>query len=712
MLERQVPFIPQMESAECGAASLAMVMAYHGRHIPLVEVRQSCGVSRDGVTAYGILRAAREHGFEAEAVKAEVEDLASLPLPAILHWDFSHFVVLASIRASGYEVVDPALGSRKVRAAEFANRFTGVALVFAPSEVFQTSPRIRPSLKRYRDLLLSFKGSLFQVLIATLIIQVVGLAFPIGSQVLLDKVITPHRSSWLWALALGLGGATAGKILLSLVRSWVIQGLQAALDYDLMGQFMQHLLKLPMVFFLQRSAGDLAQRAQSNAQVRDLFTSSSVSVLLDVALLSAYALLMLTYNSGLGLVVLLIGAVRIVLLWCLKVANQQLMAMELSTGGRESGALVDALSALETVKASGSEGRIVMRWADRMVERVNASYGRRRLDAVSSQAGVFLQGLASALVIWLAGRLVMQGHMTVGVFASFLVLQSMFLAPLESLMEAARQMQFLSGHLARLDDVMEAHPEKSGTIDPGALQGAIELRDVSFAYSPDAPFALSKINLRIAAGEKVALVGPTGAGKSSLASLLIGMHLPTHGSIHFDGMNMRDIDLGLLRKQMGIVLQETFLFNDSIRANLNLGEDRVGEDQLYYATQVACISGFIDTLPMRFDTSIGENGGALSGGQRQRLALARALIKAPRVLLLDEATSALDLETEAKLHSNLAALGCTRIVIAHRLATVRDADRIFVIEGGSILQQGSYADLMAESGLFSQLVSAMGSGHA
>lgn len=708
MPRRRVPFQPQMEVTECGAASLSMVLAYHGHHAPLPEVRQACGVSRNGANAKSIVQAARAYGLDAKGAKlTDLSQLSQLPLPAILHWDFNHFLVLERLTKRGLVVVDPASGRRTFGLEEVGRRFTGVALVLQPTDAFKPRPRSRPSLGRYKDLLKHSLTSLGQLLLASLTLQILGMAFPVANQLLLDRVVVPQQEAWLWGLAIGLGAALVGKALLMVVRSWVVQSLQAAMDLSLMERFLGHLLKLPMGFFLQREAGDLVQRVQSNTTLRNLFSSQSVSALLDAFLLLGYAGLMLAYNWKLGLVVLALGAVRVGILWALKDRNQQLMASELASAGREGGALVEALTGLETTKASGAGSRMVQRWMHRMVERVNSHLDRRRIEIASGQAMVALQGITLAAVFWVGGREVLAHRMTLGVFASFIALQNLFMGPLESLLNAVNQLQYVGNHLRRLDDVLETAQEPSGALIPERLQGAIEFQDVSFAYSPGAPPAVQHVSLTIHPGEKIALVGPSGAGKSTLARLLLGMHLPGAGTIRFDGRDLRELDLAQLRNQMGVVLQETFLFNDTVRANLCLNDAEIPMERLRWAARAACVEDVIEALPKGYDSGIGENGSSLSGGQRQRLNLARALAHQPAVLLLDEATSSLDLETEAKVHANLASLGCTRILIAHRLATVRDADRILVVHGGQIVQAGTYEELAQQPGLFQVLVQAM-----
>lgn len=703
-----MPFIPQMEMTECGAASLAMVLAFHGHRAPLSEVRQACGTSRDGSSARSILHAAEAYGLEAVAVKVEVEHLGELPLPAILHWNFDHFLVLEHLGKDRAVLVDPAEGRGTVLLEEVSRRFTGVAIVLAPDETFVTRPFTRPSLARYQKLLRARLPALATVLGASLLVQASGMVLPVANQLLLDHVILPRKEPLLWALAFGMGTALTVRTLASLLRSWVIQGLQKTFDLSLMGQFLEHLLHLPLTFFLQRKTGDLVQRMQTNATVRAMFTSQSVSSLLDGFLLLGFLGLMLAYDPALGTVVLGVSLARAALILTLKGRNRQFMSAELAASGQEGQALVEALSALETIKAGGTEPEMIERWSNRMIQRVNAGLLRRSLEIGSTQAMVVLQGISTAAVFWLGGREVVEGRMTVGVFASFLALQSLFMGPLESLLAAAGQLQFLNNHLSRLDDILEAAPELPGPLDPGRLKGGIRLEDVSFQYASGSPMVLQDINLEIRPGEKVALVGPSGAGKSTLARLLLGLHLPTRGVVRFDGRDLRDLDLQRVRNQVGVVLQETFFFNDTVRSNLSLNDPDLPLEKIREAADLARVLEVVEALPMGFDTPLGENAGTLSGGQRQRLSLARALAHDPSILLLDEATSSLDLELEAALHANLARMGCTRVVIAHRLATVEDADRILVMDGGRLVQCGSFESLRRVEGLFRDLVLAKG----
>ena len=709
---KRVDFIAQMEATECGAAGLAMILAYHGHHAPLPEVRQACGVSRDGASALAIIRAARSYGLEAQGVRLELEQLPLLPLPAILHWDFDHFVVLERVGKAGVTLVDPAHGRRRVDLREMGRSFTGAALVFSPTEAMDPRSRVRPSLAKYREVFRSNLPGLVQILLATLALEAVGLAFPVANQLLLDRVVVPRQEPWLWGLALGLGSAVVATSVLGLVRGWVVLSLQLELNFALMGRFLGHLLRLPLGFFLQRDPGDLVQRAQSNAELQDLLSTRAVNALLDGFLLLGFAALMIAYNPMLAGLVIAISLMDVAMMAVLWDRNRQLLASGLAAQGREGAAMLEALSGLEATKASGAEGRMVQRWAHRMTERVNNDLELQRLARVS---GVFLglfQGVTGLLVFAVGGQEVLANRMTLGTFVAFLTLQGLFTAPMGSLMGAVLQLQSLGTHLRRLDDVLETAVEASGTGDPGRLQGAIELQDVTYRYAPGGNPVLDGISVRIAPGEKVALVGPTGAGKSTLARLLLGLHLPDQGTVRFDGRDLRQLDLAAVRNQVGVVMQETFLFDDTVRANLVLHDDGLSQERLQQAARMACVEDVIGNLPQGFDSRVGENGSLLSGGQRQRLSLARALAHDPAILLLDEATSSLDLETEARVHANLARLGCTRIIIAHRMATVRDADRILVLQEGKIVQEGTFRDLQGRPGLFRELLAAAGPDHA
>ena len=706
----RVPYLPQMEAMECGAACLAMVLAAWGHHAPQGELRQACKINRDGANAADLLAAAKAFGLEAGCVAVDLPNLGDLPLPAILHWEFKHFVVLERLTSKGAIVVDPATGRRSVVQRELATCFTGAALVFAPGPDFRPRRRRPLGISRYLEILRGLRPVLAQVLGASLMLQLAGLVLPVANQLLVDRVILPHHPPWLWGLALGVGLALAASVLLSLLRSYLLQGLRCCMDRRLAQGFVGHLLSLPLGFFLQRQPGELLQRVHSTSQIRELLSGQTVAAILDAFMLLGYLGLMLAYHPSLGLLVAALALLQAAALLALRWRNQQLVATELAVAGQESAILVEALNAMETVQAVNAQDYVLGRWWPQMVRRLNTGRQRQRLRLGLDQALVILQGLSAAVVFLVGGRAVLQERMTLGVFVAFLTLQTLFLAPLTALLEAWRALQQAAGHFQRLDDVLDCSPEASGSLDPGRLRGAIQLEGVSFCHGEGAPWILCDLNLEIRPGEKVALVGRTGAGKSTLARLLLGMHPPTRGQIRFDGLELARLDLAALRRQVGVVLQEPFLFDDTVRANLSLRDPDMPMERVRWAAELAQIHRTIERLPQGYQTRLGENGRLLSGGERQRLCLARALALEPAILLLDEATSALDLETERKVHAGLGGLGCTRILIAHRLETVRDADRILVLDQGRLAAQGTFREL-EEKGLFRDLVQAMAAGH-
>jgi ATP-binding cassette, subfamily B, bacterial len=705
---RSMPYIAQLEAVECGAASLAMVLAHHGHHAPLPEVREACAVSRDGVNALAILRAAESYGLDAKGYRAELEGLAQIPLPAILHWEFSHFVVLERLARNGDAyIVDPAQGRSKVSREILAKSFTGAVLAFTPTGSLRPRQRKSPNLHRYREAMRAHVGTIGQLVAFSLLLQVAGIVFPVGQQFLVDHVLVPRQESWLWGLAAALALAALVQATLQFARGWVLDTLQTILDVRLLGDFMRHVVRLPIGFFLQRRPGDLLQRLESNRALRSFLGSRIATSVFDIFLIIGYGTLMMVYHWKLGLLVVALGCVRAGMQFALRGLSRQVAAVELTALSRAGGTLVESLGALETIKSVSAESVAIRRWSDLVVTRANASLPRLQLENTTAQLTGLLSALGVAAVSAVAGYEVISGGMSIGVFTAFLTLQGLYLTPFNSLIENLESWQLLNSHLARLDDVMQAEPEPSGDLDAKAMRGEIRLAGVGFRYAPGSPWVLRGIDAHVRPGEKIAIVGPSGAGKSTLARVLLGMLTPTEGAMFFDGQDMRRYDLGKLRARMGAVLQESSLLSDTVHANISLNDPTLSPGQVQAAAQLACVDAVIDALPRGYATRLGEDGMQLSGGERQRLCLARALAHRPAILLLDEATSALDAETEGRVHANLGTLGCTRIIIAHRFSTVRDADRILVVDRGCIVQEGTFGMLSGQAGTFRTLLESL-----
>ncbi len=706
---RQIPVVAQETAMDCGAACLAMVLGSYGKPVPLAEVRQVTGAGRDGANAETLLAAGSWFGLRGRGVRVDaVEDLAGLEPGAILHWRFNHFVVLDRVRGDRLHIVDPAGGRRVVSHQEARRSFTGVALLLEPAEGFApaaagAAPR---GLHRYLHPLLARSGSIARVLATSALVQIFALATPLLVGVLVDRVVPQQNVDLLVALAVGLGALVIFNLLAVLIRSHLLLELRTRLDAQLTLDFVEHLVGLPYSFFQERSAGDLMLRMNSNANVREILTSGILSTALDGLLVSLYLVVLFVASPKLGLLVLGLALLRIVLLVVTGRRQKELMSRSLETQSAAQAYQVQMLAGIETLKATGSEGRAVEHWSNLFVDTLNVSIARGRLQAVIE---ALLAGLAMAspLAILIYGaRQVFAGELSLGEMLALNALAAGFLVPLTQLVTTAFQFQYLGSYLERIDDVMRTPREQEpGSRRPaGRLRGAIRLDTVGFRYGPAAPLVVRDVSVDVPRGSFVAVVGRSGAGKSTMANLLVGLYPPSDGRILFDGVDLAELDLRSVRGQLGVVPQHPYLFGVSIRANIALADPALPLSRVIEAARLAHIHEDIQAMPLAYDTLLADGGASLSGGQRQRLALARALVTHPAILLLDEATSALDAITESAIQRELAQLRCTRIVVAHRLSTIRAADLILVMDQGRIVEHGTHDDLAARRGAYAALI--------
>ena len=706
---RRVPHVQQTTPSDCGAASLTMVLAYHGKHLRLDEVRKVTGFGRDGADALALLSAGRIFGLRGRGVKVEeVEDLRFLPPGSILHWQFNHFVVFERLTREGAEIVDPGSGRRKVSREDLGRSFTGVALMFELGEDFEPQEGKGRRLDRFVRLLKDHAGVLQRVLVTSAMVQLFALAMPILIGVLVDRVIPQGDTQLLTVLGAGLAVIVGFSFLSSLLRSYLLLYLRTHLDARMTLDFLDHLVDLPYAFFQQRSAGDLIMRLSSNSTVREILTSGALSGVLDGLLVTIYLVLLFVASPTMGILVLFLGALRVGLFLFTRKRTRDLMSQSLQTESKSQSYQVNLLAGIETLKAAGAEHRSVEQWSHLFVDVLNISLSRGRLQAFVDSTLSAL-GTASPLVILVWGAVqVLQGHMTLGTMLAMNALAAGFLTPLSTLITNAFQFQLLGSYLDRIEDVLETPREQDpATVTPAPrLKGNISLDNVSFRYGPFAPWAVQDVSIEIPAGRFVALVGRSGAGKSTLASLLVGLYTPTEGRILFDGLDLTELDLRTVRRQVGVVPQHPYLFGNSIRANITLSDPTLPLSRAVEATKLAHIHDDVLAMPMGYDSILADGGASLSGGQRQRMALARALVHRPAILLLDEATSALDTRTEREIQRELENLRTTRIVIAHRLSTIRDADLILVMDGGRLVEQGTHQELIARGGIYSSLVAA------
>lgn len=711
-MAKKIPFVQQLELSDCGAACLGMTLGYYGRDVDLDELRGMTSGGREGVDALTIVQAARAYGLEARGVKVEVEALGHLDRGSILHWEFDHFVVFDRLTRRGVEVLDPAMGRRLVPMEQFRKSFTGVAITLQPGEDFQPAAARRRGVWRYLGPMLGHPSLLARIFAASILIQLFALAVPILTGVAVDRIVPRDDESLLTVLSLGLFAMVFFHFAASFVRSHLLLHLRTHLDLRISLGFISHLVQLPYQFFLQRSSGDLMMRVNSNTTVRELLTTSAASALLDGFLVSLYLILLFAGSLIFGALVLGLGLLQIVVLVLSRQRNQRLMTESLQAQSRSQSYLVQIFAGIETLKAVGAEDRGVEQWSNLFVNEVNVGLSRGRLQAVIDSAMSALR-VGSPLAILAGGTmLVLNGTFSLGTMLALTALGTGFLTPLGALVTTFLQLQLLGSYMERINDVLDTPKEqhKAGVAPAGRLRGRITTEDVWFRYGARSPDVIKGVTLDIGPGQKVAIVGRSGSGKSTFANLMLGLFQPTRGRVLFDGNDLSDWEVSSVRRQLGIVPQHAYLFGTSIRQNISLTDPSATLDDVIAAAKLAHIHEDIVSMPLEYETVLADGGASLSGGQRQRIALARALVHKPAILVLDEATSALDAVTEQAIYDSLAELDCTTIVVAHRLSTIRRADRIYVMDAGEIVEEGTHEELIALDGTYNLLVSAQTSG--
>jgi NHLM bacteriocin system ABC transporter peptidase/ATP-binding protein len=706
-----------MEAVECGAAALGIVLGYYGRTVPLEELRVECGVSRDGSKASNVLKAARKYGFIAKGLKYEsLEKLYDLKFPLILFWNMNHFLVLEGFGGGKAFLNDPAQGPRKVTMEELDSSYSGVVLSCEPGPDFKPGGHKPSMAKALIKRLSESQQALLYVVICGLFLVMPGLVVPTFTRIFIDEYLIGNRDFLLRPLFLAMGVTAAILIGLNWLQKYCLLRLETQLALLHSSRFFNHIMRLPVPYFVQRFAGEIGSRVAINDKVANVIAAKLTSTVIDLGVLIFYFILMLMYDVWLTLAVVFVASLNVGSIQLVQRMRTDASRRLLQDKGKLQGTAMNGLAMIETLKATGGEPEFFSRWAGYQAKSLNGEQLLSRLTELTGTVPQFVGTMATMTVYVLGGFKVMNGDLTVGMLVAYQTLVTSFNRPLSSLVSFGGLIQELEGDMNRLDDVLrypqdkQYAPKGPDTIKKAddnkniKLTGHVEIRNVTFGYSPLDPPLIEDFNLTIEPGQRVALVGGSGSGKSTVAKLISGLYEPWKGEVLFDGTVRTRIPRALITNSLGVVDQEIFIFGGTVTENVTMWDATLPPARVQQACRDAALEDVIETREGKYEALLEEGGKNLSGGQRQRLEIARALVGEPTMVILDEATSALDPSTESIIEESMARRGCTIIVIAHRLSTIRDSDQILVMQRGKIVQRGTHDGMKDIEGPYRDLI--------
>lgn len=708
----KVPVIMQMEVLECGAASLAMVLAYYKKWIPLEQVREDCGVSRDGSNAANILHAARGYGLTAKAWRYKTESLKTkVHFPAIIHWNFNHFVVLCGFSGKYAVLNDPARGMVKVEMEEFEHSYTGICMELSPGQGFVPQGKRESVLTFVRHRLHGSTLLMVFAMAAALLTSFVSIVTPVFERIFADRLLRGENQSWISGFLICLLLTGILRLLIGILNEIYLYKIKGKLSITSNVSFLQHILHLPINFFYQRMAGDLAGRQKLNDSVAETLISKMAPVCVNACLLVFYFVIMIRYSLVLTVIGVLAVLLNLVIAKSLAGQRIQTTRIRMQYEGKLNAATLAGIDMIETIKASGAEAGFFGQWAGYQATAHNAKIQEVKKLRFVNGLPQLVEDLSDGLILVMGAYLIMKGMFSAGMLLTFQALMIQFMSPVEGLLDAGRSIQEMRTSMERIQDVMHYKEDLSEGREPleenknyEKLTGKIEFKNVTFGYSRIAPPLLKNFTLTVNPGDKVALVGFSGCGKSTIAKLITGLYEPWEGEILFDGKPREQIPKEVFHGSVSMADQEITVFEDSIENNIKLWDSTIADYEMILAARDAQIHEDILQRQKGYGYEMSEGGRDFSGGQRQRFEIARVLAQDPTIAILDEATSALDAKTEFAIMEAVRQRGITSVVVAHRLSTIRDCTQIIVLDGGEVIERGIHEELMRNNGVYTKLI--------
>lgn len=709
--KKKVPVIMQMEALECGAACVCMIAAYYKKWIPLTQVRSDCGVSRDGSVAKNMLAAARSYGFKTAGYKLEPEALGSITLPAIIHWNFNHFVVLCGIdynKKKAY-INDPARGRVVVDMDEFDQAFTGIALTLVPTEEFKPEGKQKSVISFAKRCL---KGAAFPFVLAMLLsiaVLVIDMATPIFQKIFIDNLLNGKNPEWTYPFLGIMFALLIFQVLVACVRSFYWLKIQGKFAVTASANFMWHVLRLPMDFFSQRYVGDVVSRQESTANIALTLIEKIAPLVPSIVSMFFYLFIMINWSLPLTIIGL---SATIINMFIVRYTSKKILNFQrvlVPSQGKLASVTYSGFEMIETIKATGAESGYFERWAGYYSKQNNANIALAKFTQYFGQLPSIIEDLANCLLLFSGIYLIMNGQFTIGMLTAFQSYLTRLLSPLNDMMDLYKDIIEMRCEMERVEDVLDYKTDVDDTKveinrDERKLRGELELNDITFGYGKLSKPLLEHFNLSVKPGGWVAIVGGSGSGKSTVAKLITGLYKPWSGDIKFDGLKREEIDPYRFHSSVSMVDQDKVMFHDTIKNNIRMWDESIEDFAVTLAAKDSDIHEAIITRPDGYNHVLSEGGKDFSGGQCQRIEIARALAQEPTVMILDEATSALDAKTEKKVMENIRKIGCTCIVVAHRLSTIRDCDEIIVLDKGEVVERGTHDELMALGGKYKELV--------